>query len=312
MVQVARQSDHKVGRIAVGLDFSTESDLALAHATMLARQLGAHLVLVHVLPLPNDMAQDSSYDPLFRASNLVADLVPRQRNDAGGMLAQLAKRCRELDVSCEPLMIDDNPSDGLARATEEVGADLLVLGSHGRSGLRRFLLGSVAERSVRLCRRDALVARGAIDDRRGYRKLVVGTDFSAHSESALQAALAVAAPDAAIEVVHCWQTPFLPNGVPITPLRADLEKNVTEAGAHLLARHPHLAPRMTFTLLESPPADGLTTRAVESGADLLAVGSHGRRGVRRWLLGSVAEVCIRHSPCSVLVARQPGTHGTIG
>lgn len=299
-----------VGRIAVGIDFSDESDAALAHAAMLGRRTRAHLILVHVMPLPAHLVEDSSYDPLFRASTLTAELGARQRVDAGDLLQELAGRCRELGASCEPLLIDDNPSDGLARAAEEVGADLLVLGSHGRSGLKRVLLGSVAERAIRLCRRDALVARGPAPEREGYQRVVVGTDFSAHAESALRAALQVAAADARIEVVHCWQAPLVPAGMPVAPLRADIEKNVAEAGARLLARHPELGGRMTFTSLESPAADGLATRAGEIEADLIAVGSHGRRGVRRWLLGSIAEVAIRHAPCSVLVARQPGPQGT--
>jgi nucleotide-binding universal stress UspA family protein len=309
MVQVGARA--QVGRIAVGVDFSPESDTAVAHAAVLAGRMRAHLILVHVLPLPAHLIEDSSYDPLFRATTLGNDLAARQRASAGDLLQELARRCRELVASCEPLLIDDNPSDGLARAAEEVGADLLVLGSHGRSGLRRFLLGSVAERAVRLCRRDALIARGPTGEQAGYRRVVVGTDFSAHAASALEAALAVASPDAEIEVLHCWQTPLLPAGLPIAPLRADIEKNVAEAGTRLVARFPDTRRRLKFTAIEAPPGDGLTRRAAELEADLIAVGSHGRRGVKRFLLGSIAELTIRHAPCSILVARQPGPQGTL-
>jgi len=300
-----------IGRIAIGIDFSDESEVALAHAAMLGRRTRAHLILVHVLPLPAHLVEDSSYDPLFRGNTLNSDLTSRQRADAGELLQQMAAGCRELGASCEPLLIDDNPSDGLARAAEEVGADLLVLGSHGRSGLKRFLLGSVAERAVRLCRRDALVARGPVASQSGYHRIVIGTDFSSHAASALQSALAVAAPDATIEIVHCWQTPILPAGLPVGPLRDDIEKNVAESGARLVDRFASAGLRLRFSALESPPGDGLSNRALEIGADLIAVGSHGRRGVKRWLLGSVAEATIRHAPCSILVARQPGPQGTV-
>ena len=310
MVPLSKGTDRSVGRIAVGIDFSSEAELALEHAAQLARHTRAHLILIHVLPLPAHLVEDSSYDPLFRANNLTADLAGRQRTDARDLMLQLADRCRELGASCEPLVIDDNPSDGLARAAEEMGADLLVLGSHGRSGLKRFLLGSVAERAVRLCRRHALIARGPAGDN-GYQRVLLGTDFSTHAESALLAAQAIAAPDATIEIVHCWQIPIVPAGLPIAPLRADMEKNVAESGARLLARHRGSDRRLTFTQLESPPADGLTTRAAEIDADLIAVGSHGRRGVKRWLLGSIAEQTIRHSPCSIFIARQPGPQGSL-
>lgn len=312
MVPLEGPPERPVGRIAVGIDFSPESDVALAHAAMLARRARAHLILVHVLPLPAHLVEDSSYDPLFRAGNLTADLAARQRVDAGDLLQEMSRQCRELGASCEPLLIDDNPSDGLARAAEEVGADLLVLGSHGRSGLKRFLLGSVAERAVRLCRRDALIARGSADQPHSYQRVVVGTDFSSHSVAALQAALAIAAPDALVEVVHCWQTPVVPAGIPVAPIRADMERNIEEAAARLLARYRGEGVRLTFSTLEAAPGDGLTARAAESGADLVAVGSHGRRGAKRWLIGSVAETAIRHAPCSILVARQPGPQGTHG
>lgn len=305
-------SSRSLGRIAVGIDFSDESDLALRHAAMLARRAGAHLILVHVVPLPAHLVEDSSYDPLFRASTLAADLSARQRVDAGELLQEVASRCREIGASCEPLLVDDNPSDGLARAAEDMGADLLVLGSHGRSGLKRFLLGSVAERAVRAAHCDAIIARGPVEAAAGdgYRRIVVGTDFSPHAEGALLAASAVAAADAIIEVVHCWQTPVLPAGIPVGPMRADIEKNVAEAGARLIARHRELGSRLRFHPVEAAAGEGLTTRAAEIEADLIAVGSHGRRGVKRWLLGSIAEVTVRHAPCSILVSRQPGPQGT--
>jgi nucleotide-binding universal stress UspA family protein len=299
-----------IGRIAVGIDFSEESQVALDHAVMLGQRTRAHLILIHVMPLPAHLVEDSSYDPFFRATALPTDFITRQRVDATDVLQATSARCRELGVSSEPLLVDDNPSDGLARAAEEAGADLLVLGSHGRSGLQRILLGSVAERAVRLCRRDALVARGPAGDQEGYRRILVGTDFSPYAHSALRAALEVAAPDATIEVVHCWEAPIVPAGMPVAPIRHELEKNIAQAGARLLAHHPELAGRATFMPLEASPSDGMSTRAAEIGADLIAVGSHGRRGVRRWLLGSVAESAIRRAPCSIMVARQPGPQGT--
>ena len=311
MVPLEGGGERPVTRIAVGIDFSRESETALAHAAMLGRRTRAHLILVHVLPLPAHLVEDSSYDPLFRAGNLTADLAARRRVDVVDLLQEMAQGCRRLGASCEPLLIDDNPSDGLARAAEEVGADLLVLGSHGRSGLERLLLGSVAERAIRLCRRDSLVARGPADQPSCYQRVVVGTDFSSHAAGALQAALAIASPDATFEVVHCWQTPLVPAGMPAAPLRADIERNVAESGERLVAHHRGLGGRLSFTSVEATPGDGLITRAAETGADLIAVGSHGRRGVKRWLLGSVAEFAIRHAPCSILVARQPGPQGSI-
>ena len=58
---------------------------------------------------------------------------------------------------------------------------------------------------------------------------------------------------------------------------------------------------MIFSTVQAPPAYGIQEKDEVNGLDLIVMGSHGRRGVRRWLLGSVAEVTVRHAPCSVLV-----------
>lgn len=294
----------RLQRILVGVDFSPESEVAVAQAAQLARQRSARLLLAHVMALPSDVVEDSSYDPLFRAQTASAELGALHRTQSADLLQDLASRCESLGIEVESVLVDDNPSDGLARVADEMGADLLVVGTHGRTGLKRFLLGSVAERAVRLARVHALVARGEIGDG-GFRRILVATDFSPSSDAAVDMALAIAPEQARIEVVHCWQTPVSPSGVPIDPVRQDLERAVAESGERLLAGRPELRKRVRFVSIESSPAEGLRRRAEEEGCDLIVTGSHGRRGVRRWLLGSVTETIIRHAPCSVLVVHAP-------
>jgi nucleotide-binding universal stress UspA family protein len=298
----------RLQRILVGVDFSPESEAAVAQAAQLARQRSARLMLAHVMPLPGEVVEDSTYDPIFRAQVASQELGALHRTQSADLLQDLASRCEALGIEVESVLVDDNPSDGLARVADEMGADLLVVGTHGRTGLKRFLLGSVAERAVRLAKVHALVARGDSDDR-GYRRILVASDFSTSSNAALEMALAIAPEHASIEVVHCWETPVAPTGIPIDPGRDDLKRAVAESGERLLAGRPELRKRVKFVSIESSPAEGLRRRAEEEGCDLIVTGSHGRRGVRRWLLGSVTETIIRHAPCSVLVvhAPEPGT-----
>ncbi|HLU64980.1 MAG TPA: universal stress protein [Kofleriaceae bacterium] len=298
-----------IHRILVAIDFSPESDAALAQALVLARQQSASITLAHVVPLPADLVEDSAYDPLFRVGSL-AELTTEHRSGARDLLRQITERCRAEGVACDITLLDDAPSDGLARAAEDVGADLIAIGTHGRTGIKRVMLGSVAERTVRLAPCSTLVARGSIDPDHGFRRILVATDFSRHADAALDAALAIARPEAAIEVVHCWQQPLVPAGMPISSMRRDLEKNVAEAGARLLRERD--AGRARFVGVEGYPAEGIRARAEDTGADLICLGSHGRRGVRRWLLGSIAETTVRHAPCSVLVVRLPGEQGEHG
>jgi nucleotide-binding universal stress UspA family protein len=296
----------KLQRILVGVDFSPESDLAIAHALELAKEGDARLILAHVLPLPADLVDDSSYDPLFRAQ-LGLQLGSAARERATEVLQDSSARCRERGVEVESVLVDDNPSDGLARVADELGADLLVVGTHGRTGLKRFLLGSVAERAVRLARVDALVARPPAPDGSGFRRILVASDFSAAAGDALSAALAIAPPDASIEVVHCWQTPVASDGMPAEPMRDQLAAAVAKRGNRMLTERTSADRRVEFISIEASPAEGLRARAEEKRADLIVIGSHGHRGVRRFLLGSVAETVVRHAPCSVLVVHPAET-----
>lgn len=293
----------RLQRILVGVDFSPEAEAALAHATQLAQQMSARLILAHIVPLPTEVVEDSTYDPIFRAQIASADLGALHRTQSADLLQDLASRCGQLGLEVESVLVDDNPSDGLARVADEMGADLLVVGTHGRTGLKRVLLGSVAERAVRLAHVNALVARGAVGDE-GYQRVLVASDFSSSARAALDMALAVAPERARIEVVHCWQAPVAPAGVPVDPMREELARAVSESGERLLAGRPELRKRVRFVALESSAAEGIRRRAEEEGCDLIVTGSHGRRGVRRWLLGSVTETIIRHAPCSVLVVHE--------
>jgi nucleotide-binding universal stress UspA family protein len=90
--------------------------------------------------------------------------------------------------------------------------------------------------------------------------------------------------------------------------REELAANAARQGQALMARHRRADVTMHFQAAESNPAQGIVDRVSQSSSpyDLIVMGSHGRRGFRRWLLGSVAEKTVHHVPCSVLVVHHPG------
>jgi nucleotide-binding universal stress UspA family protein len=114
-----------------------------------------------------------------------------------------------------------------------------------------------------------------------------------------------------IDLVHCWQMPWAtavgePFGmIPYDELQRSLEGSLAEAAERLRATvlRDRADVELGRQLVWSSPTHGLVDAAAGAQADLVVVGSHGRRGVRRLLLGSVAEVTVRHAHCSVLVAR---------
>ena len=294
--------------IVAGVDFSPESEIATHQALGIAERLGARLVLVHVGLVP---AAPEGIPP---------SMEPTARTYRGVLLDRLESDRRRLDelrhrlaghgVDVSVMVIDEFPDTGVAAAAHQLSADLIVVGTHGRTGFRRLLLGSVAEKTIRLAEQSVLVARPSPAEHGAYHRILVGTDFSPLGERALDRALELAAPGAEVHLIHCWTPPGPELGLDTlelttltATLRDELVHHHTTEAARLFAARSHFPVELRFQPLESSPAAGLDDLATRLLADLIVVGSHGRRGVRRLLLGSVAEATVRHAPCSVLVAR---------
>jgi len=285
--------------IVVGVDLSPSSDVAITQAMSLARRAGARIVLVYAGIVPEPVG-DADYGRALRATFA----------DDRARLEAVRQRLVGQGVEVSHVVINGFPDTALADAGRELGADLITVGSHGRTGLDRFLLGSVAERTVRLASSSVIVCRGAAADSGGFRRIVVGTDFSSLADAALARALEVAAPDAHIDILHAWQPPPIvatESLVDYSDLSADLDASAHQHGRALVERWRARMPTATVKLVigEAPAQRALVDHAANTHAELVVVGSHGLRGLRRWILGSVAEVVVRHAGCSVLVARAP-------
>ena len=118
------------------------------------------------------------------------------------------------------------------------------------------------------------------------------------------------APGAAIDVVHAWQLPAGSWGAtilgqaryPWSTVRDAVLASAQAQADKLVAGFAGLGHPLRVELVQGPPTSVITHAAEKGAHDLIAVGTHGHRGFRRLLLGSVAESVIRHAPCSVLVA----------
>jgi nucleotide-binding universal stress UspA family protein len=143
-------------------------------------------------------------------------------------------------------------------------------------------------------------------------RIVVGVDDSEQAAAALRWALAEAVlRRATVEVVHAWSPPVsaLPFGATLH-LRANegeidalARASVDELVDSALAEMDQQPPEVLRTILPGAPA--LTLVEVAESADLLVVGSHGRTGLSRLVIGSVAMACVQHAPCPVVVVRTP-------
>lgn len=131
-----------VNRILCPIDFSETSDHAVSYAVLLARQLGAGLHLVHTWQLP-------VYTFLDGAVLLDAETVARVTDDLQKNLDAAVARHSEPELSVQGHLVQGIPDREIARLAQELDCQMIVMGTHGRTGVTHMLLGSVAERVVR-------------------------------------------------------------------------------------------------------------------------------------------------------------------
>ena len=288
----------EISKIVVGIDFSEESEIAAKYAVKIARYTGASVVLVHA-----GLVLDKQYGPSrSAAAREWEQMVDAQLAGDRDQLEVLRERLAAQHQDISHMVIDGFADTGLCEAAKELGADLVITGTHGRTGIKRLFMGSVAERAVRLCETNVMVARPGAEGSGPFRRILVPTDFSIHADKALQLAMILAAPDGQIDVFHAWNTPPELALEWTGPVLHELATNAREAGERLLAKHHRDRLTLGFDTTRARPIDGVLERLQGGDYDLVVMGSHGRRGLRRFLLGSVAELTVRHAPCSVLVA----------
>jgi nucleotide-binding universal stress UspA family protein len=296
----------QLNKILVGTDFSRQADLAVRHALDIARHSGAELILAHAGTVPP--ARSTPRDPLERYWTGYHELALQSLADKRNRLEELRERITGQGAEVSQVLIDAFPDTGLCEAADELDVDLVVVGTHGNTGIRRFLLGSVAERVVRLCKKNVLVARGNAPIE-GYRRILVPTDFSDAADRALQLATLIAPAQAHIDVVYFWQLPatasiYAPTregDAAYAGLRESIQSSAIEHGNELIEGLARPGLSLRFRTGEQAAASGILDQLVDEDYDLVTMGSHGRRFLSRALLGSVSEKTVRHAPCPVAV-----------
>ncbi len=291
--------------ILVAVDFSKPSDIARAQALTIAERAGAALVFLWV---EGEIARAPSGAAIYgTAVREVEAMVSEMRQHSITKLEQWSENARSRGVRASVRVDQGDPAETIVAVGEELDADLIVTGTKGLTGFRRFFLGSVATKVTRMSSTHVLVGRS---DKTEFKRILVTTDFSPTSEKALALAVEVAAPGAEIEIFHAWQYPVGTVGVntpnptqgPLLELRNEIVAQNASKGAMLVAKYRKDGIECRFTQEHGTAAAIILERLEAGDYDLVAMGTHGYRGFQRFMLGSVAEATVRHSPCSVLVA----------
>jgi universal stress protein A len=142
-------------RILVATDFSPASRKAFEHALALARAAPGQLLVAHVLPSVGPIAVEG-----YAAPRMYADMALAVRASAEKRLKALLERARRRRVRARGLLLTGVPHEALGRAARRERADLLVIGTHGRTGMSRLLMGSVAARVIGTAPCPVLTVRG--------------------------------------------------------------------------------------------------------------------------------------------------------
>ena len=290
-----------VRKILVPYDFSPLSQKALGSALLLTQLVNAELHVVHVEVLHGLPITESSMVPAAPAETL------RKRiEEDNAYINDLYKDVVIFyavgrGIAAGPIILEYLKLHQM---------DLVVMGTHGRHGLLRMFLGSVAEEIVRNAPCNVLTIPGDATSFLEFDKLkriLVPIDFSEHSAQALLYARKVTTLSAAqLDLVHVLHFPSFTTvsdaGVfSIADFDTDLEVKAVEHLKEFYAQVIGDAALVSFSSLEGPAADEIVSHAAETKCDLIVIGTHGLTGIDRFLLGSVASKTIRRAPCPVLV-----------
>ena len=145
----------RLRRILHPSDFSSASNAAFARSVAMAKADRAQLLLVHVLAPPMPIAGEGYIPP-----NVYEDLEASARKYAQKRLATLQEKARKGGVKSVPLILEGVAHEQIARAARSKKADVIVIGTHGRTGFAKFFLGSVASRVVATAPCPVLTVRG--------------------------------------------------------------------------------------------------------------------------------------------------------
>ena len=298
--------------ILVPLDGSALAEEVLPYAASLAKGLKTRIVLLHIIDAENLRVEAGEHRAYLDQLQQSAEAA------ASGYLEEQAKPLTALGISVSTSVVYGKAADVLAAYGEgQPEPDTLIaLSTHGRSGLARTALGSVADRLLRAAHAPLLVIHprdGAGEPLAELRRIMVPLDGSPLAEAVLplvsQLARAMNLGVSLVWVVQIASQVYGPPELVVYP--AELLQEMQQMAVSYLQRtldglkRDGVGDAEFEVMLHNAPAIAITDRARAIDGALLAMSTHGRSGFTRWMLGSVTDHVVRMSGVPVLVVRPP-------
>lgn len=261
-----------------------------------------------------DLAQQ--YDATVHVLNVVdaryLENVPhyeKSREDATAVTTPVAEQLENHDIAVEQVVQTDVPSEAILSYATEQDVDLIVMGTHGRTGVDRYLLGSVTEKVVRRSDVPVLTVRAPDSEpvTFPYTDVLVPTDGSEGATAAVGPAVDIASTyGATLHALSVVDTRSLGVDMRSTVLVDELEERAQNAVDAVEEQAAVASVPKTEAVVEyGLPSDSIRSYVEANDIDLVVIGTHGRSGLPRYLLGSVAEKLVRTSPAPVMTIRKP-------
>lgn len=293
-------------KILVPLDGSKLSERALDPALALAQQVGGEVILLSVPVLKHLFVEHSGGYALLYPEDSLKD----SRRELTEYLQILAESQSHPDFTLSTELIDGDEASVIVDTAVAEDVDLIVMSTHGRSGIQHWLLGSVTERVLHKTLCPVLIVRSS----QPISRILLPLDESELAECALEPGFEIA------KRMGCQVTLF----TVIALAHLDLDRlEMMEAGLGHQLEECLLSEKETYlqnvvqryeqmldqqihvSFAEGPTAQCILDFAEGQHTDLIVMATHGRTGLRRWLYGSVTEKILRGAHCHMLVVRPP-------
>jgi len=288
-------------KILVPLDGSELAEVTLWYAARLAGRLHSTLTLVYVTPA-DELTSPHMYECYLK------DTVGRLKTDA----KKAAKETGGGDITVDYKILKGDPAEEIVDYADKVRSDLIILSTQGKSGIKRWAMGNVANKVLRATRKQVLLirARGAKTDvyKEKLVKVLVPVDGSRESESILRFIMHLATElKLELTLLHLWGAD--PSEYPTREIIKQKEKSKKQQKAYIdrlgnSLRAKGLNVKAVFQeVWQGHEAEEIIDLAEKGKYSLVAMATHGRSGVGRWIFGSNANKVLNEGSTPLLLVR---------
>ena len=270
----------RMEKLMVATDGSDYSESAIREAINLARICSSRLFVVSIVTTNLEF------------QTVVPQVMEKEEKEAREHLDSVKSRAAKEGIECDVIdRLSEEPFQDIIDLAEKNKVDMIIVGTHGRTGLKRLMMGSVTAKVIGHAHCNVLVV--PLHAKVECRNILVATDGSKYSAAAASEAIGIAK--------KCGSSLFVISVASTDTEVASAAGNVKKVTDTAEKENIHIEG----IAVKGKPYEAITETAKQKRADLIIMGSHGKTGLERLLMGSVTERVIGHSGTAVLVVRKP-------